>query len=101
MLVRVLIKRHFKEGKSREIFALLNRFRSDAIKEVGYVSGETLFDFDDPLKFLVISTWNGVENWINWKERPMGACWKNIWRNRPNTKLIFWVPIHTKSNIIK
>jgi len=29
MVVKVMIKRKIKEGKAREVFALLNKFRSD------------------------------------------------------------------------
>jgi heme-degrading monooxygenase HmoA len=68
MVVKVLIRRKIKEGKTREVFALLNKFRSDAMNQKGYISGETLINHDDPQEILVISMWQSIENWLNWRE---------------------------------
>jgi len=67
MLVKILIKRQFKEGKTKEINALLTEFRVGAMNRPGYVSGETLLDPEDPNKVLVIGTWENMESWLNWK----------------------------------
>jgi heme-degrading monooxygenase HmoA len=66
--VKVMIKRHIKEGKAKDVFALLNRHRSSAMKQKGYITGETLMSYQDPHHLIVISTWQGIENWIAWKE---------------------------------
>ena len=68
MVVRVLIKRRIKEGKARKVFALLNQFRSQAMDQAGYISGETLINYDDPREILVIGFWHSVQNWLDWKE---------------------------------
>jgi heme-degrading monooxygenase HmoA len=68
MLAKVLIKRKFKEGKSKEVLALLNEFRAGAMNRKGYVSGHTLVAADDPQTILVISTWQSLEDWIAWKD---------------------------------
>lgn len=68
MAVKVLIKRHIKEGKSKEVFALLNKTRADAMNQKGYITGETLMSHYDPHRLLVISTWQTIENWLAWKE---------------------------------
>jgi heme-degrading monooxygenase HmoA len=70
MVVKVIITRRLQEGKTREVFALLNRNRSEAMNQKGYISGETLINHDDPQEILVISTWQGIENWLKWKENP-------------------------------
>ena len=70
MVVKVMIQRKIKEGKAREVFALLNKFRSDAMNQRGYISGETLINYDDPMEILVVSMWQGMENWLKWKENP-------------------------------
>lgn len=67
MLAKVLIKRRFKKGKSKEVIALLNEFRSGAMNRKGYVSGHTLVAADDPQTLLVISTWQSLEDWLAWK----------------------------------
>ncbi len=68
MAVKVIIKRRFREGKAREVFALLKKFRSEAMDQEGYITGETLIGFDDPQKVLVIATWQSRDNWLKWKE---------------------------------
>jgi heme-degrading monooxygenase HmoA len=68
MIVKVMIRRRIKEGKAREVFALLNKFRSDAMNQKGYISGETLINYDSPREILVISMWQDMENWITWRE---------------------------------
>jgi heme-degrading monooxygenase HmoA len=66
--VKVIIKRRFKEGKTKGVFALLNKFRGIAMEQPGYICGETLINYDDPQKVVVISMWNSMENWLAWKE---------------------------------
>ena len=70
MIVKVMIKRKIKEGKAREVFALLNKFRSDAMNQKGYISGETLINHDNPREILVIAMWQDMENWLAWRENP-------------------------------
>ncbi|MDM8543803.1 antibiotic biosynthesis monooxygenase [Desulfococcaceae bacterium HSG9] len=67
MLVKVLVKRHFKMEKLDEVIALLKKFRSDALDQPGYVCGETLIADGEPEKLMVISTWQSIEDWNNWK----------------------------------
>jgi heme-degrading monooxygenase HmoA len=35
-----------------------------------YISGETLINHDDPMEILVVSMWQGMKNWLKWKENP-------------------------------
>ena len=70
MAVKVLIKRRFKQGKDKEVFALLNKLRAEAMLQTGYITGESLIKLDDPQKILVISTWQSMENWLKWREDP-------------------------------
>ena len=68
MTVKIFIKRHVKAGKVDEAYALLNRLRSHAMHQPGYVSGETLVNHYDDRSITVISTWQSVEDWIRWEE---------------------------------
>ena len=68
MAVKILIKRQFKENSTRQAVALLNSFRHDAMRRTGYISGETLINHYDPCQITVISTWQTVEDWIQWEE---------------------------------
>ena len=88
MVVKVIITRRIQEGKTREVFALLNRNRSEAMNQKGYISGETLINHDDPQEILVISTWQGIENWLKWKEnseRMANESRLEGWLERPTT----------------
>ena len=67
MNVKILIKRQFKPGKKTEIIAMLRELRSGALHQPGYISGETLTSTEDPLTMMVISTWQTMESWYNWK----------------------------------
>jgi heme-degrading monooxygenase HmoA len=67
MLTKVLIKRRFIEGKTREIVSLLNEMRANAMNLTGYISGQTLTKPENPHHFLVISTWQSLNDWLAWK----------------------------------
>jgi heme-degrading monooxygenase HmoA len=68
MAVKVLIRRHIKEGESEKAIELLNKFRSNAMGQSGYISGETLVNHYDPRSITVISTWQSIDDWIRWEE---------------------------------
>lgn len=70
MAVKVIINRRIREGKAKEVFALLKKFRSKAMDQEGHITGETLIGLDDPQKVLVIATWQSRDNWLKWKDNP-------------------------------
>ena len=67
MAVKVLIKRKIKDGKLNEASKLLIKARYAAMGQQGYISSETLTDCDDPNKVVVISMWQKIGNWNQWK----------------------------------
>ena len=66
MAVKIIIKRKVPKGKEAELLPLLVELRSMATAQTGYISGETLRNLDDPQDYLVISTWQSVDNWKAW-----------------------------------
>ena len=68
MAVKIFIKRYVKKGKTLEAVELLKEVRSHALKQPGYISGETLIDHYDPCNIAVVSTWQTIEDWIRWQE---------------------------------
>lgn len=70
MIVKVIIRRKIKKGKTRSVFALLNKFRSDAMNQKGYITGETLINYDKPQEIVVIAMWQDMDNWLKWKNNP-------------------------------
>lgn len=70
MIAKILIKRKFLKGKTNEIISILNNIRFIALEQPGYISGETLVDHKDPQNKAVLCTWQTMEDWLNWKEKP-------------------------------
>ena len=68
MAIKVVIKRHFRSSAIEDACDLLNNIRSDAMKQPGYISGETWVNHYDPRSITVVSTWQSVEDWIRWEE---------------------------------
>ena len=67
MAVQVIIRRTFNDDeKARKLAPCIVQLRSLASIQPGYISGETLRCLDCPGEYLVISTWNTVEDWNNW-----------------------------------
>jgi len=67
MAVKIIIRRRVSKGKEGDLLPLLVEMRSKATARPGYISGETLRNVDDPEDFLVISTWQSVEDWRAWE----------------------------------
>ena len=67
MQAKILIKRKFIKGKKNEIISLLKELRSGALQQPGYISGETLTSTEHPQTLMVISSWQDMESWENWK----------------------------------
>lgn len=68
MAVKVFIEREIEEGRELDIYNSLIKLRARAMKSHGYISGETLISYDNPQRYLVISTWNSFEDWKRWSE---------------------------------
>lgn len=49
-----------------QLVPMLTELRSMAMRQPGYISGETMRNVNDPSEFLVISTWKSVEDWQRW-----------------------------------
>lgn len=74
MPVKVFIKRRIKKGQFKKAAAMLEEFRSMARKESGYISGETLTNHYDAQGIMVVSTWQTIEEWINWENSDKRAA---------------------------
>jgi len=70
MAVRIIIDRKVKKGKGQDFAKMLRELRAKAIPSKGYISGETLRARDDPHNYIVITTWQNVEDWKAWEKNP-------------------------------
>ena len=64
MAIGVLIKRVTKRGvDAKELMPLIVELRSLAVRQPGYISGETFFNLDRPEECVVIGKWTSLEYW--------------------------------------
>jgi len=67
MAIKVIIERHTIPGNELELNRMLMELRAKAMHCKGYISGETLRSLDDPNNFIVIATWDRLEDWKAWE----------------------------------
>ena len=99
MAIKVLIKRYVKKGKTEAALALMNDVRSQALKQTGYISGETLVNHYDPCMITIVSTWQTIEDWIHWQESDQRATQEDqleILQERPAVFEIYDFGLTTK-----
>jgi len=65
-MIRAIIERHYRSDKKADMERLLVELRLIAMRQPGYVSGETLSSVDDPSVCLIISTWADEDSWKGW-----------------------------------
>ncbi len=64
-MIRVIIE--YQSNGSPRFLALLRNIRAEAVKQPSYVSGETLINTEDRSSIVVISTWQSLREWRNWR----------------------------------
>ena len=68
MAIGVLIKRVTKLGvDAKVLLPLIVELRSLAVRQPGYISGETFFNLNRPEECVVIGRWTSLEHWQQWK----------------------------------
>ena len=70
MTVKIIIKRQVSGIQAQKLTPFLKRLRNLAMKQPGYIRGETMKGIDPPGKTLVISTWESTEAWQQWLANP-------------------------------
>lgn len=68
MAIRVIIEREIIPGNELELNTLLVQLRAQAMHAKGYISGETLRSLENPNNYIVISTWDSLEDWQSWEK---------------------------------
>ena len=70
-MIRVIVQRKLK--KHENIGQLLQQIKVAAIKQRGYITGETYVDTENPNIITVISTWKSLEDWRIWESSEQRA----------------------------
>ncbi len=67
MAISVLIQRTFSgDEKAAKLAPLIVKLRSLATIQPGYITGKTFRCLDCPGEYMVISTWNSLDDWNRW-----------------------------------
>jgi len=66
-MVRVVIEHKIKGPEYVDkAVDVIREIRNEAMKQHGFITGETLTNVDDPTYMLVISTWESRDAWDAW-----------------------------------
>jgi len=67
MAISVMIQRTFSDTeKAAKLAPLIVKLRSLATIQPGYITGRTFHCLDCPGEYLVMSTWNSLDDWNLW-----------------------------------
>lgn len=67
MAISVMIQRKFSDKeKAVKLAPLIVKLRSLATIQPGYINGKTFHCLDCPGEYMVISTWNSLDDWNRW-----------------------------------
>jgi heme-degrading monooxygenase HmoA len=80
MAIGVIIKRVGRPGvDAKVLLSHIVELRAHAVRQPGYISGETFFGLNRPEECLVIGRWISLEYWEQWE--------KNLHRIELNEKI--------------
>ena len=69
MSIKIVIERKFKEAVVPETLEIIDEIRMQALRDKGYIGGETVVNVDDDREVLVFSAWSSVEDWKTWYDK--------------------------------
>ncbi len=67
MQVKELIERTVLAQHEAAVLEQIRMLRGEALRQRGYMYGETWRDADDSLKIMVVSVWGTREHWEAWE----------------------------------
>jgi antibiotic biosynthesis monooxygenase (ABM) superfamily enzyme len=68
MTVKIIIERTVRSENKDQLLSLLIKLREKAVRQPGYISGETLSSLNNQETHLVVSTWNTLQDWRAWEQ---------------------------------
>jgi heme-degrading monooxygenase HmoA len=75
MSTKILIERKFKEPVTPDVLRIIEDIRIKALRQRGYIGGETVINKDNHHELMVISLWSNVQDWQTWYD---GKDWKEL-----------------------
>lgn len=68
MGVKVVIERKFREPVVLKDIQIIEDIRIQALRQRGYIGGETMVNAEDFHEVVVLSAWSSVYDWTSWLE---------------------------------
>ncbi|MFC1830397.1 antibiotic biosynthesis monooxygenase family protein [Thermodesulfobacteriota bacterium] len=68
MSVKILIRRKFKKEALKNASTMLIKARTNAMGNQGYISTETLVNYDDPQSVIILSMWQSKDDWDRYRD---------------------------------
>jgi heme oxygenase (mycobilin-producing) len=65
-MIKVLLERQVTKKNYNKLMEQLIDLRTAALRQPGYISGETLVKGNDPIDVMTISTWMSEDYWKAW-----------------------------------
>lgn len=66
-MIRVIVDHQLKDKKhTEELIGVMKQLTGEAIKQPGYIIGETLVSSEDECNILVIATWRSAKHFNDW-----------------------------------
>lgn len=70
MQVTVMITWKLKQDRSAECYKGIFDLRASVMRQPGYISSETLQEYENPSNITVLSRWDSVDSWNAWMNSP-------------------------------
>lgn len=72
MSIKILVERKFMDTPSEGDIEVIHKIRVLAMKQKGYIGGETLINYIDNKEVVILAQWTDIDGWNRWinsKER--------------------------------
>ena len=69
MSIKVVIEREFKDAPTVDDLKIIDEIRVQALRDRGYIGGETIVNTENDREVIVLSAWASVDDWKAWYEK--------------------------------
>ena len=70
MQVTLMVERNVIPGEQESVKCLLRELRSNATRQPGFISGQSVIDAFSPTRVMTITTWTSMAAWEAWENSP-------------------------------
>ena len=70
MQVTLMVERNVIPGEQESVKRLLRELRSNATRQPGFISGQSVIDVFSPTRVMTITAWTSMAAWEAWENSP-------------------------------